>query len=124
MDPLQISPAPDTTPAVQLDASSGIFEISGWSLPEDSTKFYTPVLSWLTRYAEQPNPNTVFHFKYQYFNTASAKQILKIISVLETVAHKSNTTVHWHGDKEDEDMLTSGKRFSKLTTVPFEFVSS
>jgi len=124
MTPLVIEAHDDVTPKVTLDFQKGIFEISGWSHPEDAIAFYTPVLNWLNGYAQTPNSGTNFHFKLQYYNTASAKQIFRVISALEEVAKKSNVKIHWHHDTEDTDMLSSGERFSKMSTIPFEFVSN
>ncbi len=124
MTPLIIQPQDDETPAVTLDHLKGIFEISGWSHPEDAISFYTPVLEWLNHYAQTPNAGTNFHFRFQYYNTASAKQIFRTISALEEVAKKSKVKILWHYDSEDTDMLSSGERFSKMSTVPFEFVSN
>lgn len=124
MDPLIIEAKQDITPAVTLDKEKGIFEISAWSYPEDATIFYIPVFDWMNKYAENPNGETVFKFYFQYFNTASAKQIFRLISLLEEVAKKSKTKIHWHYDREDTDMLSSGERFSKMSTVPFEFIAS
>ena len=124
MTPIAIEPQDDTTPGVTLDQQKGIFEIIGWSHPEDAISFYTPVLDWINKYAVTPNSGTNFHFRFQYYNTASAKQIFRIISALEEVAKKSKTKILWHHDAEDTDMLASGERFAKMSTVPFEFVSN
>ncbi|MBI4930633.1 MAG: DUF1987 domain-containing protein [Bacteroidetes bacterium] len=123
MNPLIIEAEDDITPAVTLDSSKNVLEISGWSHPEDAIAFYTPVLEWLNQYEKAPNAQTEFHFRFQYYNTASAKQIFRLISSLEDVAQKSKVKIHWHYDSEDTDMLSSGERFSKMSTVPFEFVS-
>ena len=40
MTPLVIEPQDDTTPGVILDSQKGIFEIRGWSHPEDAISFY------------------------------------------------------------------------------------
>jgi hypothetical protein len=123
MTSLVIEPQDDITPAVNLDQSKGHFEITGWSHPEDAIAFYTPVLNWINGYAQAPNAGTNFHFKFQYYNTASAKQIFRVISALEEVAKKSKVKIHWHYDAEDTDMFSAGERYSKMTTVPFEFIS-
>ena len=122
MTSLVIEAQDDVTPAVALDYQKGHFEISGWSHPEDAIAFYTPVLNWINNYAHTPNSGTNFHFRFQYYNTASAKQIFRIISALEEVAKKSKVKIHWHYDAEDTDMLASGERFAKMSTIPFEFV--
>lgn len=123
MTPLSIEAQDDITPRVVMDYQKGIFEIAGWSHPEDAIAFYTPILEWINKYSQTPNSGTNFHFKLQYYNTASAKQIFRVISALEEVAKKSTVKIHWHHDVEDTDMLSSGERFSKMSTIPFEFVS-
>lgn len=124
MKALYVEAEGDVSPSVSLDSSKNIFEIKGWSHPEDAAGFYGPVLAWVSEYEKTANPSTDFHFNFQYYNTASAKQIFRIISSLEGVASKSKTVIHWHHDAEDEDMLSSGERFSKMSTVPFKFVKN
>ncbi len=108
----------EDTPKIILNRNDGIFEISGRSLPEDSADFYQPILDWLDKYSGSPNPETVFVFKLEYFNTASSKLILDILSKLETI---SNTRIHWYFHEDDEDMEEAGTEFSELVEVPFEF---
>ena len=124
MNALFIEANNDVTPGITLDKAKGIFEINGWSHPEDAVSFYTPVFDWMNEYAENPNKETIFHFRFQYYNTASAKQIFRLISMLEDVGKKSKTGIEWHYDQEDTDMLASGERFSKMSTVPFKFIAA
>ena len=108
----------EDTPKIILDRNNGIFEISGRSLPEDSAEFYQPILDWLDEYSSNPNPDTNFIFKLEYFNTASSKLILDILSKLEEIA---NTSVSWYYHEDDEDMEEAGTEFSELVELPFEF---
>jgi hypothetical protein len=108
----------EDTPKIILDKSNGIFEISGRSLPEDSAEFYQPVLDWLGEYANQPLPETIFVFKLEYFNTASSKLILDILSALEDIP---GTKIHWYFYEDDEDMEEAGEEFSELIDLDFEF---
>ncbi len=124
MNPLIIEANGDITPAVTLDRSKGVFEVSGWSHPEDAISFYAPVLEWVNKYSESPNPETIFNFRYQYYNTASAKQIFRLISLIEEVGKKGKVKIKWHYESDDTDMLASGERFSKMSTVPFEFIAA
>ena len=123
MNPLIIEAKDNTIPAIILDNEKGIFQISGWSHPEDATKFYTPVFEWMNRYAENPNVEMIFNFQFQYFNTSSSKQIFKLISLLEDIAQKSKIKIHWHYSSDDTDMLSAGERFSKMSTIEFKFIS-
>ena len=122
MNPLVIQSKNNGTPEIILDKQTGKFQISGWSHPEDAIKFYTPILDWLNAYAENPNRETVFHFKFQYYNSSSSKQILRILSLLEEGSKKSKIEIYWHYDAKDTDMVSSGEGFSKMCTIPFKFI--
>ena len=108
----------EDTPKIVLDKDNGIFEISGRSLPEDSAEFFQPVLDWLDSYSQSASSETVFNFKLEYFNTASSKLILDILSKLEEI---DGTIIHWYFHEDDEDMEEAGEEFSELVEIPFEF---
>lgn len=110
----------EDTPKILLDKNNGIMEISGRSLPEDSAEFYQPVLDWLEEYKKSPNPETIFVFKLEYFNTASSKLILDILSSLEDIA---DAKIHWYYYEDDEDMEEAGEEFSELIDLEFELKS-
>ena len=122
MNPLVIQSKNNGTPEIILDKQTGKFQISGWSHPEDAIKFYAPILDWLNAYAENPNRETVFHFNFQYYNSSSSKQILRILSLLEEGSKKSKIEIYWHYDTKDTDMVSSGERLSKMCTIPFKFI--
>jgi hypothetical protein len=117
MEILNLEGAEDT-PKIILDKKNGIFEISGRSLPEDSAEFYRPVLEWIAKYAEGANPATEFVFKLEYFNTASSKLILDVLSALEDI---KGMKILWYFHEDDEDMEEAGQEFSELVEIPFEF---
>jgi Domain of unknown function (DUF1987). len=108
----------EDTPKIILDKKNGIFEISGRSLPEDSAEFYKPVLEWIEQYAADPNASTEFMFKLEYFNTASSKLILDVLSALEDI---KSMKILWYFHEDDEDMEEAGEEFSELVEIPFEF---
>lgn len=107
----------EDTPKIILDKTNKIFEISGRSLPEDSAEFYQPVLEWLAEYAKDPLPETVFDFRLEYFNTASSKLILDVLTALEDI---NNAIVHWYFYEDDEDMEEAGEEFAELVDIEFE----
>ena len=117
MEILNLEGAEDT-PKIILDKKNGIFEISGRSLPEDSAEFYRPVLEWIKAYAGEPHAVTEFVFKLEYFNTASSKLILDVLSALEDI---KGTKILWYFHEDDEDMEEAGEEFSELVEIPFEF---
>ncbi len=123
MEKLKIESTEDS-PQIILDRESNIMEISGRSLPEDVNTFYEPMMSWIEEYAKDPLDVTVFSFKLTYFNTASSKIILDILTHFEEMIEEGHKVmVRWHYMEEDEDMLEAGEEYSEMVDVPFEMVS-
>ncbi|MCQ2251847.1 MAG: DUF1987 domain-containing protein [Bacteroidales bacterium] len=112
----------EDTPEIILDPEEGKFKISKISVPENALDFYRPVLTWIKDYAENPNVETVFDFDLEYVNTASSKQVIQIILLLQKVAEKGNVKVNWYYESIDEDMKALGARYKKLVSVPFELI--
>lgn len=108
----------EDTPKVILDKGNGVFEISGRSLPEDARAFYQPIIQWLEKYASNPNSETIFNLKLEYFNTASSKLLLDVLQKLESIP---NAKVIWYHFEDDEDMEEAGKEFKDMVSVEFEF---
>ena len=111
-------------PQIDFNLKDGMLRIVGRSLPEDAYSFYKPFIEWLNDYITEPPQMTVLTIDLEYFNTASAKQIYKIISLVNDVTRKASAKVKWHYDKGDRDMLASGQRFSKMCSLEFEFIEN
>ena len=123
MDTLKIEGTEDT-PEVILDLDQNHLEISGRSLPEDVNSFYGQVMTWIEEYTKEPQDKTVFNFKLNYFNTASSKIILDILTLFEEMVEKGHDVlVRWHYLDEDEDMMEAGEEYSEMVDVPFEMIS-
>lgn len=123
MEALTIKGTEDS-PQINLDLNANILELSGRSLPEDVNTFYEPVLSWIEEYSKSPLPSTVFNFKLTYFNTASSKVILDILTQFEEMIEEGHQVlVRWHYPDEDEDMMEAGEEYADMVEVPFELVS-
>lgn len=113
----------DDTPNVILDKSSGQFELSGRSLPEDVSSFYEVVLNWIDEYAADPLDRTEFNIKLEYFNTASSKVILDILLKFEEIVENGKeVVVKWFYHEDEEDMLEAGEEYSDIVEIPFDYV--
>lgn len=122
MESIVIQPSPKT-PTINFNASTGVLEIAGRSIPENSVEFYRPVLDWLDTYNTSPAQVTEFVFKLEYFNTSSSKCILDIFRKLEKIAVKSSDVrIKWYFDQDDEDMQESGEDFREIIKIPFEMI--
>ncbi len=114
--------ATQDTPRIHFDPKNNIFEISNKSLPEDASDFYRPVIDWLENYKRKPNKKTDFSFKLEYFNTASARYISQIITILDKMSKKYDVKINWYYQEIDEDMLALGEEFYEMTDVDFELI--
>ena len=109
------------TPKALFDKATGVFEITGRSLPEDAPQFYDPINEWLEEYVKDPNPVTEFLFKLDYYNSASAKEIVKILKKIKqiNIAGKEIKII-WYYSKYDELMKDRGEEIKRIIAVPFE----
>lgn len=122
MDKLVLTGTQDT-PNVILDKDENKFQFSGKSLPEDVKEFYSPIIQWIEEYAKTPNAQTTIEFKMEYFNTASSKIILDILTRLETmVKNGANVEVHWYYQTDDEDMQEAGEAYADIIEVPIKLI--
>jgi hypothetical protein len=111
------------TPKISFDYNSGVFEISGRSIPENAHGFFKPVLDWLDAYRSSPKEKTVLKVYLEYYNTSSSKYYLDIFKKFEVIYREHHEVlIEWFYDKdeEDDDMLRAGKDYSSVLRVPFE----
>lgn len=113
--------ATEDTPEINFDPASKEFYISQRSLPENAIDFYAPVLEWVQGFLESKPQKLFVDFRLEYFNTASAKQLAKLLLVLEKHKDQTQININWYYKPEDKDMLSSGTRFSKLIPIDFKF---
>lgn len=123
MEPLVIT-ATDDTPDVVLDTLNENFLIANRSYPQDAITFYAPILNWLNEYKNASMALKKFIFKLEYFNTASSKQLYKVLLVLKEIKNNHHTIIEWHFAKGDKDMQIAGIRYAKLLNMDIELVES
>jgi hypothetical protein len=113
------------TPFVRFDQKEGLLEIKGRSISEDSFKFYNPLLAWVDDYRKEPNDFTKVSISLEYFNSSSAKRLYSFLKRITTLSDESHKVeISWHFDKDDEDMMNTGKDFETLLAFPIKMVSN
>ncbi|HPF93249.1 MAG TPA: DUF1987 domain-containing protein [Tenuifilaceae bacterium] len=111
------------TPSVSMNPQTGVIEIKGRSIPENSIEFYKPVVDWLEEYAKSPAQKTVVNVQLEYFNTSSSKCILDVFKKLEVLKKDQNDVViNWYYEEDDEDMLEAGEDYESIIKVPFKMI--
>lgn len=111
------------TPSVNLNADSGVLEISGKSLPEDTNKFYKPILEWIIEYFKTPKDLTILNLKFIYLNSSSSKTILEIIKICINEKMDKQLIINWYYKNDDEGQFEEGECFSEILMYPFNFIS-
>jgi len=110
--------AEDRTPYVFFDGDKGILDIEGRCVPEDAKQFFKELQKQLDIYGETPSKNLDVTINLEYFNTATAKELMAMMYKFKNFP----TTVTWCHELKDQDMIDVGKDFEEiLGTVPFIF---
>jgi len=114
---LEIEQTPKT-PHIFFDGRIGLLKIEGRSILEDAKDFYKDLQESLDEYEKDPKEMFNLIINLEYFNTASARELMKIFNHLPKFPSK----VLWCHEKKDPDMIEAGHDFEQiLKTVPFEF---
>lgn len=111
----------EDTPKVVFDSANETFEIIGRSFPEDASIFYKPIIDWFEDYIKKPNKATVIKFSFEYYNSASARQLLKLFKVLQKIHEQtSSLKIIWYYEPNDEQMKYNGEELQSLLDLPFD----
>jgi SiaC family regulatory phosphoprotein len=108
-------PSTDRTPEVRFAFGAHVLSLSGESYPEDAAAFYGPLFQSLNQFAAGLNGGrVVMDLRLDYFNSSSAKALMRIFQLLEDAATKGNEVrVNWHFDPEDDTMQEFGEDFAQ-----------
>jgi SiaC family regulatory phosphoprotein len=119
---LKINRTPKT-PHVNFDLASGVFLISGVSVPENSMKFYDEIIRWSKDYVKSPTDKTKLVFKLTYVNTSSLQFIYDLLIILGDIHKKSSEiSIEWHYMNDDIDMKEMGEDFEDAINIKINFV--
>jgi len=122
MDTLTIKQQNNTI-GVILDKENKKFVFIGRSLPENTVKFFEPVMKWLEEYKNDPLEETYVDMNFIYFNTSSAKIILEVLQEFDNI-HKlgGEVKITWHYMADDYDIKEAGEEYESMVSIPFEYV--
>jgi len=102
------------TPAVNFDFQNHSLSFSGESYPEDSSQFYGEIISALSDYLDEINDQAVqVTFDLIYFNSSSAKAMMRIFDMFDVAAEKNNIIVSWLYEEDDDNLAELGEEFGE-----------
>src|ERR1017187_9330164 len=96
MNPFTAEQEPKT-PFINFDPTTGVFELKGKSVPENSVIYYKPLFDWIDLYAQNPAKTTTLNVQLDYFNTSSAKCIVDLFKKIELISKnsKGEAIINW-----------------------------
>jgi len=108
----------DFSPHVSFDKYSNRLEISGRSIQENPEPWYAEL--WEKMSIEILNNKiSSIRFLLDYFNTASAKQLYRLLqNILKT---STSIEIIWAYESDDEDMKEAGEDFQEMLKTEFIF---
>ena len=113
MENLEIE-STERTPRIFFDYDNHHFEISGEAYPENSDEFFRPIMESLQEYSGLGSSETItFVFKLIYFNSSSARVLMKLFELLDEAAENRSVEVEWHYHEEDDTMEEFGEEFAE-----------
>jgi len=122
MDALTIKQQNNTI-GVVLDKENKKFVFEGRSLPENTVKFFDPVMKWLEKYKKAPASETLIDMNFIYFNTSSAKIILEVLQEFDNIKNDGySVKITWHYMEEDYDIKEAGEEYETMVSLPFEYI--
>ncbi|MCB2196358.1 MAG: DUF1987 domain-containing protein [Bacteroidetes bacterium] len=126
MDKKLIIKATDKTPSIKFDSESGLFQIHGYCLPENSFEFYNPIIQWLDEYIINPNDKTKFDIRLIVLNTSSSKMFIDIFRKINKMVEMKNSDVSvvWYYEIEDEDMHELALQYEEICKAPFKIIGT
>jgi hypothetical protein len=101
--------ATSSTPQIDFD-QSGRLMMKGRSLILNVKDFYDPLIEWISKLIA---PVVRFTIDFDYFNSASSKQILEMLKLIDSNNNVKDFDVFWHFEKDDEDILEIGQIFEE-----------
>jgi len=112
----------DDTPEIFLDPKEGIIRFKGKSIPENAVSFFKPIIDWLNSYKENPVNITKVSFEFDYYNTATDRQLVKVLLLLEEINKNNRVEVNWFYNTGDISMLNDGKKFKELIELDIDII--
>lgn len=94
------------TPQVDFNQSTGELVLYGKSIPEDASKVYKPMLTWITDYIKSPCRTTNLRLNLDYFNSASMLWLVKMIKAIGKINDDDYILfIHLYFDIEDFESM-------------------
>jgi hypothetical protein len=111
------------TPLVNLNATTGVCEISGESYLEYTGEFYAKITQWIKNYTQEVKKAITFNFYLTYFNTSSFKALLGVLKVLKEYKMQGGiVNINWYYPPDDEDILREAQDLAEGAAIEMNYI--
>lgn len=107
-------------PMVHFNSNEGTISFQGRSLLEFAEDIFEPMNNWLEEYLKNPREETTINIALEYFNSSTAKALVRFLFIAKSMIGKSKLTINYYFD--DENVLEYGKDFSEVLDIPFNYI--
>ena len=112
--------ATELGPEIRMEVS-GMMTIKGRSMMEDASIYYKSCYEWVARYIVEQNKELSVEIDLSYFNSSSAKQLLKILMMLDD--SDVSAKIIWVYPSESDVLYERGQEMEIMLDLPFEYKS-
>lgn len=118
------------TPEINFDIESNKLSFLKVSKPANAITFYQPVFDFIDSFEKtkvkcKVVKELVIDFKFDYFNTATAKVIHELLDRFHKIQKQGvEVVINWYYHPEDEDLLEEGQIMSEALGLKFNFLAT
>ncbi len=109
------------TPYICFDPANNHFDIRGKCFPENSKKFFEPIIEWVEDHLS-PKP-TVLTIDLDYVSSASTIGLILMFKKMLEVIERDNLTILWRYEDGDDEGLKTGEALSEALNFTFQYES-
>jgi hypothetical protein len=107
-------------PSARFSSAEGVLNLEGRSLLESAEEVFDKMNKWFNEYVNNPRPETTINIALEYFNSSTAKALIRFLIISKKLENKSKLTINFYYD--DENVLEYGRDFSDVIDIPFNFI--
>jgi len=99
--------------------TAGYITIAGKSRMEDASLYYKDTHEWLLNYIAEVNASITVTLDLSYFNSSSAKQLLKLLMCIDEAVIEGK--VIWIYPENNDTLLERGQELQIMLDLPFVY---
>lgn len=107
-------------PEILFDPEKGEITISGKSYPENVNAIFQELLDAIETYKSNPQKKTTVNFHWLYYNTATSKIIVKILTDLKSAP--TELMLNWYVKKGFTMMIEKAELIKEIMDIPMEII--